>query len=160
MGFNLVDEKTRIEEDFPKRIKQISDFFRRCKPFTAGIEFAFEQIQDSFDKVFQETSEQARAEKLSFDKKLDLIKAGMVENIQNFASMRIIESNEAICAEAIKQIKPNDVILTYGSNYTIKRVLLKAIQADINFSVIVVSQNLEDTESFQLVELLSSKGLD
>ena len=84
----------------------------------------------------------------------------MIENIQNFASMRIIESNGAICAEAIKQIKPNDVILTYGSNYTIKRVLLKAIQADINFSVIVVSQNLEDKESFQLVELLSSKGLD
>lgn len=78
----------------------------------------------------------------------------MVEEIKNFANMRIIR------AEVISQIKPNDVVVTYGSNHTIKRVLLTSIENGINFSLIIVSQNKEDIESFELAEVLSNTGID
>jgi len=57
---------------------------------------------------------------VKFETKLGMIKERMVEAIKTFANIRIIKANQVICAEAIQQIKPDEVVLTYGCNYSIK----------------------------------------
>ena len=115
-----IDESSRIEEDFPKRIKQISAFLKRCKPFTSGIEFAFDQINDNFNKILKEVNQEVIEKNLDHNRKIKEIKTKMVEAIKLFANIKIINANQAICGEAVQQIKSNEVILTYGSNYTIR----------------------------------------
>jgi hypothetical protein len=79
-----------------KRIKQISDFLRRCKPFTSGIEFAFDNIIESFKKIALELSDEISDGVLKQDDKLGAMKERMVEVMQVFANMRIINANKVI----------------------------------------------------------------
>jgi translation initiation factor eIF-2B subunit delta len=143
-----------------KRIKQISDFLRRCKPFTSGIEFAFDNIIESFKKIALELSDEISDGVLKQDDKLGAMKERMVEVMQVFANMRIINANKVIWEEAIKQIKENESIITFGANYSVKWVLLEALEQKISFTVIVVGLDAHDTESVQFLETLSNKGID
>lgn len=79
-----------------KRIKQISDFLRRCKPFTSGIEFALDHIIDSFKTISMEISNEISDKLLKEEDKLKTIKERMVEVMQIFANMRIINANKVI----------------------------------------------------------------
>ena len=146
--------------DFIRRVKQIQEFLRRCKPFTSGIEFAFDHIFDSFNTVMEEINEEIAEGNLSDAQKLKLIKESMVDVIQTFATMRIINANKVICEEAIKQIKENEIVLTYGANYTVKSVLLEAIKQNINFRVIVVGLDKHDKESTDLAQFLILQGVE
>jgi translation initiation factor eIF-2B subunit delta len=150
----------RIEVDFVKRIKHIQEFLRRCKPFTSGIEFAFEHVIESFNKLIQEINEEVEEKKLSDAEKLELVKEGMVDIIYTFANMRIVNANKAICEEAVKQIKDGETILTYGANYTVKSVFLHALKQNIQFSVIVVGFDKNDRESIDLALFLTDHGVE
>jgi translation initiation factor 2B subunit (eIF-2B alpha/beta/delta family) len=150
----------RIEVDFTKKIMQISNFLRRCKPFTSGIEFAFDHIIESFNKIAEEVNEEAQQTQLNEEEKLAKIKESMVETLQAFANMRIINANQVICQEAIKQIKEDETILTFGANYSVKSVFQEAIKQEINFNVIVVGLDNDDNESVEIAQILTNAGID
>jgi translation initiation factor eIF-2B subunit delta len=150
----------RIEVDYTQRLLQISDFLKRCKPFTSGIYFAFDYINQSFNEVVVEVNEEDKESKLSEEDKVAEIKTRMIDIMQVFASHRIINANQVICQEATQQIKVGETILTFGANYTVKLVFLEAAKKGIDFNVFVVGLDADDTESIELVETLTNSGIE
>lgn len=131
---------------------------KRCKPFTSGIEHAFDHVIECFNDAVTQANEEAAQDKLSEDEKLDMIKRTLISDLQTFSALRIINANQAICSEATKQIKEGETILTYGANYTVKSLFLSAIK-QVNFSVIVVGLDSKDTESIDFVQQLVDCGV-
>lgn len=159
-NFLYIDQNERFTVNFAKKIDSISKFLNRCKPFTSGIEFAFDHVIENFKKISAEVNEEGDQHRMTEEDKIKIICSRLVEVIQSFANMRIINANQVICEEAMKQIKENETILTYGYNYSVKSVFLEAKANNISFSVIVVGVDANESDSVELIQLLTENDIE
>lgn len=101
------------------------NFLRSCRPLSESMGNSIRWLKKLISKVDPSTPEQ--------DAKDDLC-----ERIDTFIRERIVVTDQAIAAQASKQIKQDSVVLTYAKSAIVEKTILEAHHNGINFRVIVV----------------------
>ncbi|ORY19550.1 hypothetical protein BCR34DRAFT_659720 [Clohesyomyces aquaticus] len=101
------------------------DYLRSCRPLSISMGNAIRWLKDIIIKIDPSTPE-AQA------------KRDLLSEIDNFILQRITAADELIAETAAKKIEEGDVILTYASSSIVEKTLLRAHNAGVKFSVIVV----------------------
>ncbi|KAF2468903.1 nagb/rpia/CoA transferase-like protein [Lindgomyces ingoldianus] len=101
------------------------DYLRSCRPLSISMGNAIRWLKDVIIKIDPSTPE-AQA------------KRDLLSEIDNFILQRITAADELISETAAKKIEEGDVILTYASSSIVEKTFLRAHNAGIKFSVMVV----------------------
>jgi len=100
----------------------------------------------------------AKVNSFDIDTPEDEAKEGLLEMIDHFINERITLAGFLIARNAAKQIKDNNVVLTYGRHRLVERTFLYAKESGRNFSVSIVDDPY-DRGGQQLAATLRDAGI-
>ncbi|KAJ3025856.1 UNVERIFIED_CONTAM: Eukaryotic translation initiation factor 2B, subunit 4 delta, 67kDa [Siphonaria sp. JEL0065] len=136
---------TSIQRNLTSYLGKQIDYLTTTRHLAETMKFAIRQLKSEISNISLEKSDEDT-------------KAHLLHWIEIFIKEKIISADESIVDKAMKLIKHDDVILTYGRSAAVERLLLEAPLTGRSFKVIVCDARPK-LEGKILIQNLANAGI-
>ncbi|KAJ3003100.1 UNVERIFIED_CONTAM: Eukaryotic translation initiation factor 2B, subunit 4 delta, 67kDa [Siphonaria sp. JEL0065] len=136
---------TSIQRNLTSYLGKQIDYLTTTRHLAETMKFAIRQLKSEISNI-------------SFEKSDEDTKAHLLHWIDTFIKEKIISADESIVDKAMKLIKHDDVILTFGRSAAVERLLLEAPLTGRTFKVIVCDTRPK-LEGKILIQNLANAGI-